>query len=41
MTKYTSFEDLEVYKISIQFTIKVFELLDEDKFKKNGRLRTS
>ena len=34
MTKYTSFEDFEVYKVSIAFTVKVFELLQRDKFKK-------
>lgn len=34
MAKYTSFEDFEVYKATIEFTVKVFELLQRDKFKK-------
>jgi len=34
MAKYTSFEDLEVYKATIEFTVKVFEILRKDKFKK-------
>jgi len=38
MTKYTSFEDFEVYKVSIAFTVKVFELLQRDKFKKEWTL---
>ena len=34
MAKYSSFEDFEVYKATIEFTAKVFELLQRDKFKK-------
>ena len=34
MAKYTSFEDFEVYKATIEFTAKIFELLQRDRFKK-------
>ncbi|TMM58843.1 four helix bundle protein [Maribacter algarum] len=34
MAKYTSFEDLEVYKAAIEFTIEIFELLKKEEFKK-------
>jgi len=34
MAGYTSFEDLEVYKATIKFTAKVFELLQKEEFKK-------
>lgn len=34
MAKYASFEDLEVYKATIEFTIEIFELLKKEKFKK-------
>lgn len=34
MAKYSSFEDLEVYKATILFTVKIFELLQQEKFKK-------
>lgn len=34
MAKYTSFEDFEVYKATIQFTVEIFELLRKDRFKK-------
>lgn len=32
MAKYTSFEDLEVYKATIEFTVKIFGLLKKDVF---------
>lgn len=34
MAKYSSFEDLDVYKATLDFTVKIFELLQEDFFKK-------
>lgn len=34
MAKYTSFEDFEVYKDTLEFTIKIFEVLQEERFKK-------
>ena len=34
MAKYTSFEDFEVYKATIEFTAKIFELLQRKKFEK-------
>ena len=34
MKKYTSFEDLEVYKATLAFTVKIFELLKGETYKK-------
>ena len=34
MKKYSSFEDLEVYKAALAFTVKVFELLQEEVYKR-------
>lgn len=34
MSAYSSFEDLQVYKSTIQFTVKIFDLLRQDSLKK-------
>ncbi|MCG2460899.1 four helix bundle protein [Flavobacteriaceae bacterium F89] len=34
MNQYTSFEDLEVYKATLSFTVNIFEVLQQEKFKK-------